>query len=210
MTPHRRAGAQATGGRFRPQAGQPSAAPPISLAIVKRFVDLQEAGGEDAPRLGLALVEGEPRAVLFPAGDGAIVRLDGTPLAGLASGAVLIAPAGERVLLMTSEYRFLLKTVGELADMTAMGLRLADTDTLYIDRFGVETVVALARWSALQAAPYLVFVSDAGYGRRLRAETVLPRRSPFRLERLPNIRQAGPARRGRSAIWPAARAASFV
>ena len=191
VTPHRRAeGAGDEGGRFRPQAGRPSAAPPINLAIVKKFVDLQESEpGEDAPRLGLvALVEGEPRAVLFPAGDGAIVRLDGTPLAGLAPGAVLIAPAGERVLLMTSEYRFLLKTVGELADMTAMGLRLADTDTLYIDRFGVETVVALARWSALQAAPYLVFVSDAGYGRRLRAETVLPRFEavePFRLERLP-------------------------
>lgn len=189
VTPHRPAeGAAGEGGRFREQADRPTAAPAVNLAVVKKVVDVQEnEAGEDAPRLGLvALVEGEPRAVLFR--DEGIARLDGTPLAGMAPDAVIVAPANERVLLMTSEYRFLLKTVSELADMTAIGLRLADTDTLYIDRFGAETVVALARWSALQAAPALVFVSDAGYGRRLRAETVLPRFEevePFRLERLP-------------------------
>jgi len=165
--------------------------PPIDLDVVKRFIEVQEHTADSSEALiGVIALsgEGEVRAALhaldgaaeIPAGDG--------DLAASLPGGVMAAPADARLLLMTTEYRFMFRALRELAEMHALGLRLADVENLRADAFGSEVVSGLQVWQPPAEAEYLALVSTKGYVRLMRAETVRDRLSqpvPFTLETLP-------------------------
>ena len=56
--------------------------------------------------------------------------------------------ADEPLLLMTSEYRFLLKTTQQLATLDTLGLTLAEAEGFHADEFGAEYVSGIAAVAA--------------------------------------------------------------
>lgn len=166
--------------------------PPVDLTLVKKFVDLLENEADTGqPKVGLVALttSHEVRAALHPVPpDGEVVPLKNVDLSGCKPASLFAAPPEADILLITTEYRFLLKTVHELADMTLAGLRLADTESLHEDQFGTEYISAMQRRSVLENAPYLLLISTSGYAKLVRTDTILSRVGqtvPLVLEHMP-------------------------
>jgi hypothetical chaperone protein len=173
------------------QAGKPGA-PKVDLDLMKKFVDLEERHGE-APQDQVCLVvitpESDIRAATEPQS-----RFDGTPLAladlevgALDDGLITVGAPEARVLLMTSEYRFLLRARQDLADLAAINLSLTEMEALVADRFGRETVCAVAGWDDLQAADQIALIASRGEAKVVAGDALrqhLDQLQPYRLERL--------------------------
>jgi hypothetical chaperone protein len=92
----------------------------------------------------------------------------------------------ERVLLATTEYRFLVRSVRELADLSAAHLDFATIENFHKDSFGQEMVCVLARWSAFEKARPLAAITTRGYGRLMAGEAFVNRlnqRIPYQMSR---------------------------
>ncbi|MEO8609011.1 MAG: Hsp70 family protein [Chloroflexota bacterium] len=89
--------------------------------------------------------------------------------------AVLSAKPDDPVLLCTSEYRFIRKTVRELARMTEIGLDLAEVEGLQQDAFGDEYVSAIFSWTPQPGAEFGFLITTSGYFRNSKAEPLMAR-----------------------------------
>jgi hypothetical protein len=139
---------------------------------------LQESGdNSDHPKTGwVVLTEENEIEAIVPERDDVDLQL--------APQITIAAPSNEKFLLMTSEYRFMLKTPQELADMRALGLRLVQTESLRVDEFGEEFISGAHRLPQGDTE-FLLLLTTSGYTKTIRADTILPtldRPTPFRLE----------------------------
>ncbi|MBN1678907.1 MAG: Hsp70 family protein [Anaerolineae bacterium] len=174
------------------QDGKPGA-PKVDLDLMKKFIDFEERhekNQEDRVCIVAITDETEVRAVTQP--QRAFFDADTLSLADLKLDEqpdCLIAAGNpdDRVLLMTTDYRFPLRRLADLAELAVVNLNLAEMESFYTDQFGRETVCALTRWDDLQRAERIMLVSGRGeakvmYGDALRDNLDQPH--PYHMERL--------------------------
>ena len=174
------------------QEGKPGA-PKVDLDLMKKFVDLEERQGESQEnQTGVVVITPEStiRAATVPQSrfGHAPLTLDELGIGTLDGGLVTSGAPDARVLLMTSEYRFLLRMRQDLAELAVIDLSLAEMEGLYADQFGRETVCAVAAWDDLQAAERIALVSSRGEAKIVAGPALrdhLDQLQPYRLERLP-------------------------
>ncbi|MCD4687680.1 MAG: Hsp70 family protein [Anaerolineae bacterium] len=174
------------------RAQKQSHAPTVNLDLMKKFVDLEEREADNAEQQVCIVAVNDdsrvtattqPRSAL---GDAAIplnnLGLDLTPDDLLAVGT-----PEDRTLVITSEYRFFLRTLQELADLAEVRMTLAQIESFFADKFGREVVTALADWAALQDAERVMLICDQGDAKLLPAANLLPnfhQTYPYQLDRV--------------------------
>ncbi|MCC6803878.1 MAG: Hsp70 family protein, partial [Anaerolineae bacterium] len=102
----------------------------VDFEVLKKFVALTEDRAARAETVGtVALSDGTVSASLKAPDE-----------AGIRAPHIIAAAADDPILIMTSEYRFLLKTTQQLATLDSLGLSLADAESFHADEFGAEHV----------------------------------------------------------------------
>ncbi|MBI5960582.1 MAG: Hsp70 family protein [Chloroflexi bacterium] len=188
------------------RTGSRAGIPPVDLDLLKRMVDAQETRPDEdqsGPRLLCITTTNDvlasmplPHDWLNPidqeTADSApvetVISLKEIGLDHLRSGLMLAALPESKLVLATSEFRLLVKTAQELANLGEMNLNLTDTDSLHTDDFGSETVRALVTWPELHAAQRLALVASSGQVKVMPAEALLhniDQPQPYQLERMP-------------------------
>lgn len=137
--------------------------PVVNLDMMKKFVDLKETKASGEPG-GLVLVGLSPTCKLQAVEISRAIPESGVQHDAM-TGPVDVLPADERILLMTTEFRFFVKPVRQLADLKALGLTFETAEDFHSDPFGDESVCALARWSDLQDAERTALLTTRGFGR---------------------------------------------
>lgn len=162
--------------------------PVVDFDLLKRLMDLKERS-EAAP---------DQTVIVLAGSDGGSLQSIQQPLAS-PNGAPpvlhlpddLRAPVDaflpdEPVLLMTTDYRFLLRSARELADLQEAGLDFATIENFHRDAFGKETICALAHAAGWDDAASLLVLTTRGYGKLMAAQPFMNRLKqgiPYRMER---------------------------
>jgi hypothetical chaperone protein len=160
--------------------------PVVDLGTVKKFIDLagqQAKGTGDSLVLAGVSADGRLKTAAF---IGQQLEAETRYKPSMQIAAML--PADERLLVMTTEYRLLLKGAQHLVDMAALGLDFETTEDFHVDQFGAEQVCALAHWCDLQDAELTALVSTRGYGRLFVGSgfiTNVDRPMPYQIDRSP-------------------------
>ncbi len=140
--------------------------PSVDFEVLKKFVTLTEGRPENPSAVGVVTLSD----------DGAVHASLKTPDdAGLAAPRMIAASADEPMLLMTSEYRFLLKTTTQLANLDALGLSLAEAEGFHHDAFGAELVSGIAQWRLIQPDSPAVLISTSGHFKTFKGEALISR-----------------------------------
>ena len=155
--------------------------PPVDLDLMKRFIDVEEetpgAGGAQISLLSVNplthYVVGCTQPYTAFNNDADSLSLRALELEGLQPGVTLTGAPDQRVLLMTSEYRFLLRTVGAVADLSTVGLSLAELEGFQADRFGREVLSGFAPWDNLPEAERIMLISSGGEARVMPAPALI-------------------------------------
>ena len=163
----------------------------VNIRFLRRWIDAQEesATATDAQRTAFVQLgsEGHVLATLLP--DQSWTKRQSLPLSmqdGVVMGnnQVALATLDERVLLVTSSYRFLLTTPRRLLVLQEMGLRLVE-----LERFAPgERVCVLTPWSAIENARWLTIIANQGDMRLLdlaKLKSSLERALPVQLDQKP-------------------------
>lgn len=175
---------QAEGQFFRPEDLDytPKSArediPAVDFDTMKKYIALQNAPIETHSDVGLVGVteQGDVVAAVQPQTMFNVsVKLDQIGLTCEPFDLFVNAAPDQRLLLMTSDYRFLLKTPRYLADMVQMGLRLAETEGFRKDEFGDEHISGMVEWEPLRQASRLMLISHTGYFKLFKADMLVPR-----------------------------------
>jgi hypothetical chaperone protein len=155
--------------RPRPSASQ-SRVPAVNLALLQRRLaaaEMDADGGARPAASALAYVGARGRLAAATldheelAGDEPI-PLEGILPAGDGPGrAASLLGQDERLLLLTTAYRFLLTTPRQLGELRDAGLSAEQ----FFHLQGDEAVCALQPWQAIRDAAQLVVVSSRGYAR---------------------------------------------
>lgn len=147
----------------------------VNLALMRRRIDLQDGGEEQAAAGQQALVlltaENELCTALGPTVEAAVAALADARPGGIPPllGALVAAP-DEPLLLVTSRYRFLRTTATQLLAQGAIGQSLEE---LY--QFGPnEAVFALASWKRIKAHPRLLLTTSLGFARAYPTGVIAP------------------------------------
>ncbi|NLF67042.1 MAG: Hsp70 family protein [Chloroflexi bacterium] len=147
----------------------------VSLALLRRRIDLQEGGEVQATagqRVLVLLTAGnEVCAAIGPSLDAAAMDLRSRLPGGIPPllGGVVAAP-DEPLLLITSRYRFLRMTASQLLALEAIGQPL---DELY--QFAEnEAVFAVASWKAIKGHPRLLLTTSLGFARTYPTGVIAP------------------------------------
>ncbi len=161
---------------------------PVNLELMQRRIELEEKGGGAAEEPGRALVLlGRPstgeevRADLRVTSDE--LRMTGDEPEGEPSSVVddavwqdgpfvsaLRLPADARLLLITSQYRFLLTSARQLLALREVGLGIENVHRLARR----EAIVALVNWSAARERERLLLVTSTGYARAYPLDVLRP------------------------------------
>ncbi len=139
--------------------------PAVDFEVLKKFVAFTETRSTDSALRVVALYDdGTVRAALQAPHD-----------AGLAAPRMIAAAADDQIVLMTSEYRFLLKTTTQLATLNTLGLTLAEAEGFQSDAFGAEHVTGMARWKPITPDTTAVLISTSGHFKAFKGEALISR-----------------------------------
>ncbi len=154
--------------KLPPATHQPNVTP-INLDVLRRRIAVAEnegvkgSGGERVKVL--VAVGGAEMVTAVSLPPTAFQKTDPILLAdwGLTGGwaRAITADGDERILLITTHYRFLLTTPRQLIELHEVGLSLADTVRLERQ----ETVCIAARWADMIRAPKMLLVTSQGVAR---------------------------------------------
>lgn len=135
---------------------------PVNLEMLQRRIILDEKkaqGAADVEQKALLLI-GERLAVdVRPLPPDGLAEEEGVVSAPIVQA--LVAGMEDQVLLVTSDYRFLLVTPRQLADLQALDLTLGNLFRLKPR----ETVCAAAKWAAIRSQDRLLLVTSTGFAR---------------------------------------------
>lgn len=148
---------------------------PVNLELLQKRMAAQEEQANEAPgqpqrSLVLLSLDNELVARLLPADaptseDG--ISFDSLKLAENSRPyAGLTASLDEQLLLVTSQYRFLLLTPRQLIDSAEMGLSL--DNLLHFKKH--EQISTIGRWQEIKRKPKLLLVTSQGYARSYNLE----------------------------------------
>lgn len=161
---------------------------PVNLEVMQRRIELEEKGGGAAEEHGSVLtLLGRPStgeevsARLRVTSDELGMTNDGpkgepSPVVDDSvwqDGPFISArrlPAGDRLLLITSHYRFFLTSARQLMDLREVGLGIENVHRLARR----EAVVALVNWSAARERERLLLVTSTGYIRAYPLDALRP------------------------------------
>lgn len=137
--------------------------PVVAIDLIRKLIDIREGREEDSHQQIVALCQ-------TTAGRFAARLQDRVPEHEVQVGAGqeadglfdLLRP-DERLVLMTTDYRFMLKSAQQLAELQSIGTTLEALENFHSDAFGQETVCATARWETLQEAPQIAMLTTRGY-----------------------------------------------
>lgn len=164
--------------------------PAVDFDTMKKFIALQDSPVEAHPAVALVgvTINDDVAAAVAPYETfSRPMKLDHLGMYCESFGLFVSAAPDERLLLMTSDYRFLLKTPRQLADMHRMGLRLAEAEGFRLDEFGNEHLTGISPWETVKNQPYLMLISTSGHFKRFRSDMLVPRiEQPvsYRIDRL--------------------------
>jgi hypothetical chaperone protein len=151
---------------FPPEERSATSVPSVEFEVLKKYVALTEGRAENAEGVGVVALSD----------DGVMhASLDAPDAAGLAAPRMLAAEADEPLLLMTSEYRFLLRTAHQLATLDSLGLSLAESEGFHRDVFGAEYLSGMARWRAVKPDAPAVMISTSGHFKAFKGEWLIAR-----------------------------------
>lgn len=162
---------------------QNSQFPPIDFDVMKKFIALVEDDASTHGMVGVTALttDGHVIAALHP--DDALEPLTfDAPIKTITT-----TPADARLIVMTSEFRLLVKTARSLAGLRDLGLTLEDSEGFFEDEFGAEYVSGIATYAELNMGDQALFVSTSGYYKALKAAGLVERLSqpiPYSLTRL--------------------------
>ena len=142
---------------------------PINLDVLRRRIVVAESAGEQrrrgAEERALVVLGGAKMVTAVPLPEAVFQQSDSVPLADLHLAGDwtwgVIAGLDERLLLITTHYRFLLTTPRRLLELGEIGLGLTDTQRLERE----ETICAAGRWTEFIGAPKMLLVTSQGVAR---------------------------------------------
>ncbi len=95
--------------------------------------------------------------------------------AGIAAPRMIAAAADESILIMTSEYRFMLRTTQQLATLESLGLTLEEAESFHADAFGAEYVSGIGEWRLIQPDAPAVLISTSGHFKAFKGDALISR-----------------------------------
>lgn len=137
----------------------------VDFEVLKKFVALTEDRAADAETVGTVALDGGKVSASLKTPDNA----------GILAPYMIAAAADEPILIMTSEYRFLLKTTQQLATLDSLGLSLADAESFHADAFGAEHVTGVAQWRLIRPDAPAVLISTSGHFKAFRGDALVSR-----------------------------------
>ena len=140
--------------------------PAVDFDVLKKFVALTEDRAENPEAVGVVTLDdkGELHASIKPADE-----------AGIAAPRMIASTADEPLLVMTSEYHFMLKTTQQLATLDTLGLRLAEAESFHADEFGAEYVSGIVQWRTIRPDAPAVLISTSGHFKAFKGEALISR-----------------------------------
>jgi hypothetical chaperone protein len=148
------------------QAAPDTDIPAVEFDVLKKFVALTEERAENPEAVGVVTLDdkGELHASLKAPDE-----------AGITAPHMIAAAADEPLLIMTSEYRFMLKTTQQIAMLDTLGLTLAEAESFQSDDFGAEYVSGIAQWRTIKADAPALLISTSGHFKYFKGEALIPR-----------------------------------
>ena len=139
--------------------------PAVDFEVLKKFASLTEEQHATRDATGLVGLD-------F---DGTLTASFQPPdQANIAAPRLITAPADAPLLLLTTEYRFLLKTMQSLAGLDTLGLSLAEAEAFYHDDFGAEYVSGIALWRAINPDAPAVLITSTGHFKVFKGDALIP------------------------------------
>ncbi|MEP7291464.1 MAG: Hsp70 family protein [Chloroflexota bacterium] len=138
----------------------------VDFEVLKKYVSLSEDKPVEVSTMGVVALNesGELNAELAKPED-----------AEIAAERMIAAPADTPLLIMTSEYRFLLRTVQQLATLRTLRLTLAESERFHSDEFGAEHVTGISEWRLIKADKPAALISSTGYFKAFSGEALVSR-----------------------------------
>jgi hypothetical chaperone protein len=152
--------------------------PAVDFESMKKFVALVEPQTEMEAAVGFVGMTDNREVIASIQQPDALDNGVKLGKVGLPTGELVQVLSGaphDSVLLCTSDYRFLRKTIQQLARLKDVGLDLADAEGFQVDVFGDEYVCGLAQWNMEQAAEIGLLVTISGYYKSFKAEPLMAR-----------------------------------
>lgn len=146
---------------------QQGGVPVLDLERMLQFIQIQEQRERTGPaQQMLALVGEDDRLRAYGEGDDQI---------DLESAAYFLgaAPGDAKHILMTTDYRFLTKSLRQLADWREVGIQLEEVERFRSDKFSSERVCGIQAWDPLANSEHIFFMTTLGYGRLMPADSLL-------------------------------------
>ena len=139
--------------------------PAVDFEVLKKFASLTEEQHATRDATGIVGLD-------F---DGTLTASFQQPdQANIAAPRLLSASAEAPLLMMTTEYRFLLKTMQSLAGLDTLGLSLAEAEAFYHDDFGAEFVSGIALWRAIKPDAPAVLITSTGHFKVFKGDALIP------------------------------------
>ncbi|MEQ9027911.1 MAG: Hsp70 family protein, partial [Aggregatilineales bacterium] len=154
--------------------------PTLDFDTLTKYIDLTEGHDIQIDEAHVVLHMRDDLICAVETGDQEVTLNNANSPAG-------IIPVEAQVVLMTTDYRVLVKTARQLASMETLGLSFEDSEGFHQDDFGNETICAINKWNELQDADQLIIVTDRGYGRAFMGKTMLEnllRPVPYQMTRV--------------------------
>ncbi|MCA9896227.1 MAG: Hsp70 family protein, partial [Anaerolineae bacterium] len=141
--------------------------PVLDLPRMLQFIQIQEQREHAGPaQRMLALVGEDDRLRAYAENDEDIDLGTAADFLGAVAG-------DAKHILMTTDYRFLTKTLRQLADWREVGIQLEEVERFRSDKFSSERVCGIQAWDPLANSEHIFFLTTLGYGRLMPAESLL-------------------------------------
>ena len=138
----------------------------VDFDVLKKYVTLTEQKPLEVSSIGIVSLSS----------DGTLhATLEAPENSSLGAERMIAASADSPMLIMTSEYRFMLRTVQQLATLDTLGLTLAESESFHADEFGAEHVTGIAEWRLVKPNKPAALISSTGYFRAFSGESLISR-----------------------------------
>ena len=165
--------------------------PVIDLDLMKRLIDQREEEpeiSEDSARIFISQLDNQKLQVLELADyeHDTAYKLP-RPDNAMYERFPYLLNSQAKMLFLTSEYRAILRSARELADLYAVGFSLEANEGFRSNAFGSEHITGICRWDTLQNSESILFLSTLGYALVLRGQQLLEKLDqpvPYNLQKL--------------------------
>jgi hypothetical protein len=164
---------------FPPDAPIETKVPAVEFDVLKKYVTLTEERADDPASVGTIALTGDGK-----------VRASNLPpeQAELAAPQMIAAAPDEPILIMTSEYRFLMKSALQLGTLSELGLTLEQSEGFHSDAFGTEYASGIAEWRLIKPDAPALLLSTSGYFKAYKGATLIEHMEQPSAYQMPRIK----------------------